>query len=764
MIKKVLIAMMGIVTLIAWNSCTENLEDSKNSLEVSPSSDLSFGARGNEDVVLTISTNASSYEVATESWVVYTKTSNSLTVNVEDNLIAATREGQLTITAGTADPVVINIYQEAGEEDYISSEPTQLLFKAQDEPKELSISSNVEDWSYSLDFGDETEEWFSVEQTDNILTVSVTDYDEIEGQREGSIELSAGDATLSVPIIQAAKDIISVSPASDIELAWNDSQGVTLTVSTTADSWVLSVSYVDGSDWLSYEADESSVKLSVSQNDSQDSRSATLTFSGGDADEVVLSVTQSGKPAPVNATLLDQSGNASVETELSTGQESYSTTVKLTLNEVVDASTGAVTATVIYDESYTSGDYTALPISALTLGNEGKFTIAADGSSTSAELSVGIDLSGLEDGTQYFFSLYISEYSDNITMEDANRRVNYLLTTATTIEVQEKNKKNLLILECNDTNPLNALELKYVDNTPFFQGVVLFSSNIIADESTHQVVFSYNNNVQALLNEKAKYVEPLQDAGIKVYLSLLPHHTAAGLGNLREEAARSLAAEVADVVKEHKLDGVFLDNEYTGTYDEAWSDLLYSSSSDAHYARFAYELKQALNSACDWDTDVILYQVNGEVFTSITGMYTVSASTYIDLAMPDYSISYSSYNDDATTMGFGSSQKFCYAVTVKNYLSTSQSTRLSSAETWKSRDAEWIGLYNLVLDPNADTFNWDVKVPVFFAGLANLVNGCDIQAPTGYYKKLGEGSYSDTRYEYEFTMLYNGKTWDEVWW
>ena len=94
-------------------SCKKD-EIKQETLEVSPSEDLQFLAKGNEDAVLTISASASSYEVDAEDWVITRKNGNKLSVNVEDNKSAG-RSCDMTISAGTAEPVVIKITQAAGE-------------------------------------------------------------------------------------------------------------------------------------------------------------------------------------------------------------------------------------------------------------------------------------------------------------------------------------------------------------------------------------------------------------------------------------------------------------------------------------------------------------------------------------------------------------------------------------------------------------------------------------------------------------------------
>ena len=178
--------MLGIAMVAAAVLSCKKDEIKQETLEVSPSEDLQFLAKGNEDAVLTISASASSYEVDAEDWVITRKNGKE-------------RSCDMTISAGTAEPVVIKITQAAGEADAISVAPTSLLFRASgNEPQTLAVTTNVEDWTYVATFGEnEQEGWFTVTPDGadpKSLTVTVTDYTETDGERTGSIDFSAGDS------------------------------------------------------------------------------------------------------------------------------------------------------------------------------------------------------------------------------------------------------------------------------------------------------------------------------------------------------------------------------------------------------------------------------------------------------------------------------------------------------------------------------------------------------------------------------------------
>lgn len=92
-------------------------EGADNVLSVEPSDAIAFEAAGNTAVVLTVATDAASWDFEAPEWITATKDGDKLTVNAQDNTEEGSRAGRLTITAGTANPVAINVSQKgAGEE------------------------------------------------------------------------------------------------------------------------------------------------------------------------------------------------------------------------------------------------------------------------------------------------------------------------------------------------------------------------------------------------------------------------------------------------------------------------------------------------------------------------------------------------------------------------------------------------------------------------------------------------------------------------
>ena len=771
--------MLGTAMVAAAVLSCKKDEIKQETLEVSPSEDLRFHAKGNEDAVLTISASASSYEVDAEDWVITRKNGNKLSVNVEDNK-SAERSCDMTISAGTAEPVVIKITQAAGEADAISVAPTSLLFRASgDEPKKLTVTTNVEAWTYDLSFGENEEEgWFTVTPDDadpKSLTVKVRDYTETDGERTGSIDFSAGDAKVSVPVRQSARDMVEVTPSEPLTFSWNDAEGVALEVTTTADSWDVAVD-ADAQGWITTDKENSTLTISVRTNDSESERSGKVTVSAGNAVPVEIQVTQTGKPAPVNGQLADQtSTDDPVRVTMEQGATAYTVTPVLKLASALE---DAGSMALYYDETGVdnwnefggSPQCTRLPENSYTLP-EGGFTIPAG--QTDVQLPIEINLENLEYETSYMLVLKVQAKSDNIgDVSCGSDGLRYIITTAKAPAkpVDHSTRKNLAILEVNDVNPLSLLEVKFTDGSLFFDAVALFSSNIQYNKELGKVELYHNHNVQALLDGYETYIKPLQDAGIEVYLSILGNHTPAWLSNLLPQTAELFAAEVAAAINTYHLDGVLLDDEYKGQYGAGeYTELFYPYSNyyltlEKQYSEFGYILKQTLKEQCAGNPKVVLYQVGDVEWHDYNG---TPVNQFLDLLMPDHNGTKAQYfgpsNMDIAKENMAYASWNCRTYGFGNAANTNLPGINNSTVSGSLEYGNWVGWYNLNLDPTSGDgyFNWmnnTVRLMQFYAYYA--FDGAEIATPTGYYKKTnpgGDGFFDPDRHEYD--GFYSGSDW-----
>jgi Glycosyl hydrolases family 18 len=90
---------------------------------------------------------------------------------------------------------------------------------------------------------------------------------------------------------------------------------------------------------------------------------------------------------------------------------------------------------------------------------------------------------------------------------------------------------------------------------------LIFAANINYDGTSASL--SFNPQVQAVLDNAATQIAPLQAKGIKVSLSILGNHQGAGFANFPgQDAATAFAGQLADAVTTYGLDGIDFDDEY----------------------------------------------------------------------------------------------------------------------------------------------------------------------------------------------------------
>lgn len=175
----------GVFALsLVFVSCQEKgLEET--TLEVSPREDIMLNADGNKDVVLEVVTNAEKWNVEKTEWITARQDGNKLFVNAQANLDESERPGRITISAGNAEPVKINVLQAAAAKNEIvlSLTPSDpISFNAKDNTSvELTVTTNAPDWDYTY-----PEEWLTVSRETNKLIVNAINNTEGKSHAEGS--------------------------------------------------------------------------------------------------------------------------------------------------------------------------------------------------------------------------------------------------------------------------------------------------------------------------------------------------------------------------------------------------------------------------------------------------------------------------------------------------------------------------------------------------------------------------------------------------
>ncbi len=267
---------------------------------------------------------------------------------------------------------------------------------------------------------------------------------------------------------------------------------------------------------------------------------------------------------------------------------------------------GTVSATFTYDkavlDAYNAGSGTEVPLfpeKYVSLADGGK-TAIAEGSLSSAPLNVTFTSdSSLDPETTYAVPLRVN--AENAQMAGGSDGYIILVRDVTSFPGAEKyydgkpGMKIIGVLEVNDVNPLNTMGFTMKrSGKQFFDIVVLFAANINFNQQTGRVYVSRNENVQALLDQREKYLRPLQDRGMKVVLGILGNHDQSGVSTLSDATAKAFAQEVKNICDTYELDGIFLDDEYTD-YGAAASGSYPGFVEQSYEAasRLGYEIRKA---------------------------------------------------------------------------------------------------------------------------------------------------------------------------
>ncbi len=147
-------------------------------------------------------------------------------------------------------------------------------------------------------------------------------------------------------------------------------------------------------------------------------------------------------------------------------------------------------------------------------------------------------------------------------------------------------------IEVNSDNPLNTGEYTMKGSgKPFIDIVNIFAANINYDAENGRPYLHCNDNVQHILDHREQFIAPLQERGIRVSLSVLGNHDAAGIGGLTDAMAVDFAAELKAFVDTYGLDGV--------DFDDEWSDykpdgIIWPEPSSARSARLVYECRRLM--------------------------------------------------------------------------------------------------------------------------------------------------------------------------
>ena len=525
------------------------------------------------------------------------------------------------------------------------------------------------------------------------------------------------------------QDTLSVQPSAALEFEATDNADVTLTVTTTADKWEFTAPA-----WVVAERVEGTLVLNVEDNAGA-ARVGRITFTAGNAEPVRVNVYQAAPvqeetpDGPKVAVTLNNKADSDFY-QLTSGAQTLSVSVSVAEAAAEDIVVElALDLPYVNEYAFIQGDsYAAIPEAAVTFAAT-ELTIAA-GATESETVELTVDGSALGFGQGYLVPLLAKVKSGAAAFAMDAKRVNYIIMKA-----NPRVTKQVVYLEVNDCNPLNILEYNLADGTPFFDAVILFAANINYD-AVNDVVYLHNNpNVQALLDESETYIQPLRKKGIKVYLGLLGNHDAAGLAQLSAMGAKEWSKEVAEAVRTYKLDGVNLDDEYSGYPDlnNPWFD----SHSAYAASRLCYELKMAMKEACYWPTEVSVFEwgaiYNLPAYTDENGV-THAQSEFLDWSCANYGSASYPYGDLTYANCSGASIQLNYGYYIYD----------DTLANIKEKGYGWVMWFAFDPSGTGGVNNNRVHSMNQFEKTAQSLYGQSMAQPEYVYNKLGEGKYDPT--------------------
>lgn len=260
--------------------------------------------------------------------------------------------------------------------------------------------------------------------------------------------------------------------------------------------------------------------------------------------------------------------------------------------------------TLTYDEEVlkryneeTENDFTAFPSGNVLLSAGGAMTLPEN-----TQVSEGLKVSfttteEMEAGKTYVIPLQAKVTQGSLKFSEKSS--SYLIFVKLLENLGDNFKgenavKLFSVIETNETNPLNHLCFTLKDSKKYlFDYVVLFCDNIVLDQETGTVHALHNDNIVKILNNKDKYLKPLQDRGMKIILGIMADHTHASIANLKPETAQVFARYMKTVCDTYGLDGFFYDDEYDNpqvpTPPGFWA-----TKSPEYAARLMYEMKRIM--------------------------------------------------------------------------------------------------------------------------------------------------------------------------
>lgn len=354
--------------------------------------------------------------------------------------------------------------------------------------------------------------------------------------------------------------------------------------------------------------------------------------------------------------LLDENTNKN-SSVIELRDKEYSTNVVFRLSKLPQK---GVDVQIAVEESYAATynaahetDFEVFPAANVKIANDGTFVLAPDDKVTPSVKVTLTAFEGMKEDKTYIVPLTATSTTEGVTLTESSKHMVLLVQDYRNKPNTNKGEnavKTVLYFEINDTNPLNALEFLTESGNYFFDHIVLFAANINWDPVKQRVYLANNENVQFLLDNNDKYLQPLRKTGMKVILSILGNHDISGVAQLSDMGAREFARELAAYCRGYNLDGVAFDDEYSD-YPDLSNPWLARPSAYAG-SRLMYECKVAMPEKI-----VSLYNLGNMYSSSLQIIDGIEPGQYCDYAVADYG--------GAAGPGIGMTLKQCAGMSIE---------------------------------------------------------------------------------------------------
>ena len=256
------------------------------------------------------------------------------------------------------------------------------------------------------------------------------------------------------------------------------------------------------------------------------------------------------------------------------------------------AATARVAVNTALVDAYNTANntsYPAFPAAQAAIAGGGNLSVA-QWRTASDPLTITLSKGALEEQT---YLLPVTVSADNVKLSAGADVLYYFVKVAGSIPSTAKpgGVVSICYVEVNSNNPLNVGAYTLQNSgVPFFDFCIIFAANLNFDVAAGRPLIFFNENVAHLLNNRDKYIKPLQDKGIKVLLDILPNHYGIGWNNLNTSAARDIAQQLRAIVDTYGLDGIDFDEEWA-EYDKHPE---MPPTNTTSYRRMLYELRQVM--------------------------------------------------------------------------------------------------------------------------------------------------------------------------